>query len=89
MGAATENTPMPTKDIPLSVAAEELGVAHTTLATQARLGRFKAWKVGPIWVTNHTEIERYRLNSLGQPGRRSGTRDTKPRARKDAEPVTA
>lgn len=58
--------------IPLREAAADLGLAHTTLARQARLGRIiGARKVGPIWVVSRAGLTRYREESLGKPGRRS------------------
>jgi hypothetical protein len=64
---------MTTEDmIPLRDAAANLGLAHTTLARQARLGRIEgARKVGPIWVVPRRGLERYRKESLGKPGRRA------------------
>ena len=53
----------------LREAAEVLGVSPTTLRDQVAKGRFTAQKVGPIWVTTEAEVERYRRDSLGQPGR--------------------
>ena len=57
--------------IPLRDAATVLGLAHTTLARQARLGRIEATKVGPIWVTTRAALEAYKSKSLGRPGRRA------------------
>jgi hypothetical protein len=58
--------------IPLRDAAADLGLAHTTLARQARLGRIRgARKVGPIWVVSRDSLNRYRDESLGKPGRRA------------------
>lgn len=60
--------------IPLSDAAEMLGVAHSTLALQARRGKLKAQKVGPVWVVSPAEVERYRSEHLGRFGLPSGTK---------------
>ena len=55
----------------LAQAAEELGVGKETLRTQWRRGRFMAKDLGSILVTTTEEIERYRRESLGRPGRPS------------------
>jgi len=62
--------------IPLRDAAADLGLAHTTLARQARLGRIAgARKIGPIWVVPRAGLTRYRDESLGKPGRRAAKPD--------------
>lgn len=58
-------------DIPLSEAAKRLGVAHATLTKQAQRGRFRAVKIGPLYLTSEAAIERYREWSKGRPGRKS------------------
>jgi excisionase family DNA binding protein len=63
----TKNDPTLT----LAQAAERLGVAHATLTKQARTGRLRAAKVGPIYLVSEAEVERYREWSLGRPGRKS------------------
>ena len=55
----------------LAQAADSLGLAHATLARQARPGRLRAQKVGPVWVVTRAEVERYAGASKGRPGRRS------------------
>ena len=57
--------------IPLSEAARRLDMSPSTLARQARLGRISAEKIGPIWLTTAGEVERYRRDSRGRPGRKS------------------
>jgi hypothetical protein len=55
----------------LAQAAEELGIGKETLRTQWRRGRFMARDLGSILITTRQEVERYRRESLGQPGRPS------------------
>lgn len=45
-------------------AAEDLGISAQTLRLQARLGKFRAVKVGREWLVNELEIERYRRENL-------------------------
>lgn len=54
----------------LAEAAEDLGVAQSTLRNQAVSGRLPARKLGKMWVTTRHAVDRYREESLGQPGRR-------------------
>ena len=60
-----------TPSLTLAQAAELLGVAHATLTKQAKLGRLRATKVGPIYLVSEAEVERYREWSKGRPGRKS------------------
>lgn len=53
----------------LAEAAAELGLSKSTLLTQVGRGRLRAQKLGNQYVLERTEVERYRLESLGQPGR--------------------
>lgn len=63
--------------LPLSAAAAELGIDPSTLRRQAAAGRIAAVKLGPrAWMIEADEIERYRREQLGRPGR--------PPARKEA-----
>ena len=56
--------------LPLSAAAAELGVDPSTLRRQAIAGRIAAVKLGPrAWMIEADEIERYRREQLGRPGR--------------------
>ena len=55
----------------LAEAAERLGVRPKTLAQQIRAGRLRGAKVGHIWTVTPAEVERYRRDSLGNPGRKS------------------
>jgi hypothetical protein len=55
--------------ITLAEAGELLGRSPTTLRHQAASGRFRAKLVGKTWVTTRAEVERYRRDSLGKPGR--------------------
>lgn len=52
--------------IPLSEAAEMLGLKMASLRSQIRFGALKADKLGPIWVVTRAEVERYREQSLGK-----------------------
>lgn len=52
----------------LAEAAASLGLAHSTVARQVRLGRLAATKVGPVYLVKANEVERYRRDSLGRPG---------------------
>jgi excisionase family DNA binding protein len=54
----------------LNEAAAALGVSPTTLRCQAGAGRIRAQKIGPLWTVTPAEVERYRRESLGKPGRR-------------------
>lgn len=54
----------------LTEAAEALGLSAATLRQQIAKGRLQAHKIGPIWVVTAEEIERYRSESRGRPGRR-------------------
>jgi hypothetical protein len=55
--------------ISLADAAEELGLGASTLRHQAQAGRLQARVVGKTWITTRQEVERYRRESLGRPGR--------------------
>lgn len=57
--------------IALSTAAEELGVAASTLRHQAQAGRIQAIVVGKTWITTRQEVDRYRREHLGRVGRPS------------------
>ncbi len=67
LGAAT------IPDVPrftLAEAAELLGVGTANLRMQIRAGRLVAVKLGRAWVIDAAELERYRVDSLGRPGRK-------------------
>jgi hypothetical protein len=55
--------------ITLAEAAEELGIAASTLRHQAQVGRLEARNVGKTWITTRQEVERYRAENLGRVGR--------------------
>lgn len=59
------------KMLTITQAADLLGLAPATLARQARLGKLRAEKTGPIWLVTRKEVDRYADASLGRPGRRS------------------
>lgn len=52
----------------LNEAAAALGVSPATLRQQIAAGRLRAEKIGPLWVVQQREVDRYRRESLGQPG---------------------
>lgn len=52
----------------LSQAAAALGVTAATLRQQVAAGRLRAEKLGPLWTVTERDVERYRRDSLGQPG---------------------
>ena len=53
----------------IAEAAERLGLSVSTVRHQAQAGRLRASKVGRDWLVSEREIERYRAESLGKPGR--------------------
>ena len=55
----------------LTEAADELGLAASTLRHQVQSGRLRARLVGKTYVVTEREVERYRTTSLGKPGRPS------------------
>lgn len=57
----------------LSDAAERLGVADSTLRNQLRNGRISGRKVGNTWVIYADELDRYRVESVGRPGRHAAS----------------
>jgi excisionase family DNA binding protein len=52
-------------------AAALLGVRPPTLRQQIARGKFGAEKIGRDWHVQPAEVERYRAESLGKPGRRA------------------
>jgi hypothetical protein len=58
--------------ITLAGAAEDLGLAASTLRHQAQAGRLEARLLGKTWITTRQEVERYRREQLGQVGRPKG-----------------
>ena len=53
----------------LTEAAAQLGLAASTLRHQAQAGRMRARLVGKTYVVTAGEVERYRREHLGKPGR--------------------
>ena len=53
----------------LAEAGARLGLSASTLRSQVRNGRLRAELVGKTWVVAERELERYRAESLGRPGR--------------------
>ena len=50
-------------------AAAALGLWPATIRAQIKNGAIKATRIGPIWTITPREVERYRITSLGKPGR--------------------
>ena len=50
-------------------AAARLGIAASTLRHQVQVGRLRARLIGKTYVVTAREVERYRTESLGRPGR--------------------
>jgi len=55
----------------LTEAADELGLAASTLRHQVQAGRLRARLVGKTYVITERELARYRAEHLGKPGRPS------------------
>lgn len=55
-----------------------MGLSPSTLRNQVRAGRLHARLVGKTWVVTPREVERYRAESLGRPGRRHATGSAQP-----------
>jgi excisionase family DNA binding protein len=55
----------------LTEAAARLGVAASTLRHQVQAGRLRARLIGKTYVVTEREVERYRREHLGKPGRPS------------------
>jgi len=53
----------------LAQAAERLGMAAGTLRHQAGAGRLQASRYGTVWLVTEDEVERYRREQQGRPGR--------------------
>ena len=56
--------------VTVTEAAQALGLSPRTLQEQIARGRIKAVRHGPIWWITEAEVDRYRRESLGKPGRR-------------------
>lgn len=53
----------------LAQAGARLGISPTTLRHQVAVGRLTAVLYGKTYVVSEAELERYRRDSLGKPGR--------------------
>ncbi len=60
-----------TEVLTISQAAERLGLDRTTLVRQAKKGKLRATLTGAVYLVTVEEIERYRRENLGKPGRKS------------------
>jgi excisionase family DNA binding protein len=54
----------------LNEAAERLGLSVSTLRNQARSGALRTSWTGPVRTVTEAEVERYKRESLGKPGRK-------------------
>jgi len=61
------------RELTLAQAGALLGVSPATLRSQVRNGRLRAKLIGKTYVVPPREVERYRAESLGRPGRRHGS----------------
>lgn len=61
------------REMTLAAAGALLGVSPATLRNQIRAGRLRGILVGKTWVVTPREVERYRAESLGRPGRHAAT----------------
>lgn len=57
------------KILTLAEAGDRLGLSAATLRRQVHNGRLRATLVGKTWTVTEREVERYRAESLGKPGR--------------------
>jgi excisionase family DNA binding protein len=57
------------RELTLAQAGALLGVSPATLRNQVHNGRLRARLIGKTWVVTPREVERYRAESLGRPGR--------------------
>lgn len=55
--------------ITLAEAGDLLDRSPVTLRAQVANGRLRARLIGKTWITTRAEVERYRRENLGQPGR--------------------
>ena len=55
----------------LTEAAAQLGLAASTLRHQVQAGRLGATLIGKTYVVSAREVQRYRAEQLGKPGRPS------------------
>ena len=58
------------KILTLAEAGDRLGLSASTLRHQVHAGRLRATLIGKTWTVTEREVERYRAESLGKPGRR-------------------
>ena len=58
------------REMTLAAAGALLGLDPATLRNQIHAGKLRGTLVGKTWVVTPREVERYRAESLGRPGRR-------------------
>lgn len=63
----------------LAQAATALGVSPTTLRHQVAAGRLRATLYGRTYLIDRAELERYRRDSVGRPGRKATQQPPSPR----------
>lgn len=59
-----------TEVLTISQAAQRLGLDRTTLVRQAKKGKLRATMTGAFYLVTVEEVERYRRENLGKPGRK-------------------
>lgn len=59
-----------TEVLTISQAARRLGLDRTTLVRQAKKGKLRATLTGAVYLVTVEEVERYRRENLGKPGRK-------------------
>ena len=62
------------RPLTLAEAAALLELDSSTLRRQISRGALRARKVGPIWTVTLAEVDRYRADHRGKPGRRRESR---------------
>jgi excisionase family DNA binding protein len=72
---------MTTGMLTIPEAAVELGLAPSTLRRQAAAGVLRADRLGRDWIVSRRELERYRVQHMGQVGPRASA--GKPKAKLD------
>jgi excisionase family DNA binding protein len=60
----------------LAEAAARLGLSPSTLRQQIHNGRLRGRLVGKTWTVTEREVERYRAESVGRPGRHASARSS-------------
>ena len=61
------------RPLTLAEAGTRLGLSPSTLRNQVKAGRLRGTLYGKTWTVTEREVERYRAESLGKPGRHRAT----------------